>query len=179
MDPWNVVVTVREPNFGRAVKLLRPMGMLEKTHFYGVLVLRVDDALEFLEQLHARFAEEPEIGEWLGRVAPCTEVFTFQSAEEFDEKATSIVQKFIPQLAHRQFHVRVHRRGFKEKLHATAEEQALAGALLQALERAGTPGAITFQDPDAIVAVDTVDTRAGLAIWKREDLRRYPLLHLD
>jgi hypothetical protein len=51
--------------------------------------------------------------------------------------------------------------------------------LLEALAQAGTPGQITFDDPDAIVAVETVGNRAGLALWTREDLQRYPFLNLD
>jgi tRNA(Ser,Leu) C12 N-acetylase TAN1 len=179
MKDWNVVATTRERHFGRAVQLLKQMGTLEKTHFYDVVVLKVDNVGKFLDRLHARLAEEPEIGEWLGHVAPCTDSFTFQSPQEFDEKGAEVVQKFVPQLASKRFHVRMHRRGFKDKLHATEEEQTLDVVLLQALEEAGAPGEITFDDPDAIVAVETVDVRAGLALWTREDLRRYPLLHLD
>ena len=51
--------------------------------------------------------------------------------------------------------------------------------ILTALDRMGAPGQITFDDPDAIVALDTVDTRAGIGVWTREELARYPLLHLD
>jgi tRNA(Ser,Leu) C12 N-acetylase TAN1 len=47
------------------------------------------------------------------------------------------------------------------------------------LEMAGAEGEITFEDPDAILALETVGTRAGLSLWTREDLQRYPLLHLD
>jgi hypothetical protein len=43
----------------------------------------------------------------------------------------------------------------------------------------GNPGRITFADPDAILALETVDCRAGLSLWSREDLQRYPFLHLD
>jgi hypothetical protein len=64
-------------------------------------------------------------------------------------------------------------------MHATEEEQSLDGLLLQALAEAGAPGVITFDDPDAIVALETVDTRAGAALWTREDLQNYFLLHLD
>jgi hypothetical protein len=179
MKDWNVVATARERQFDRVVQLLKPMGQLEKTHFFDVVVLKVDDAREFLERLHERLAEEPEIGVWLGHVAPCTEDFTFQTPEEFDDLAKLTVRTFVPQLAGQRFHVRMHRRGFKDRLHATAEEQALDGALLEALQEARTPGEITFDDPDAILSVETVDARAGMALWTREDLQRYPLLHPD
>jgi tRNA(Ser,Leu) C12 N-acetylase TAN1 len=37
---------------------------------------------------------------------------------------------------------------------------------------------VVFDDPDAILSVDTVGDRAGLALWTREELRRYPFLGL-
>jgi tRNA(Ser,Leu) C12 N-acetylase TAN1 len=55
----------------------------------------------------------------------------------------------------------------------------LSDALLEATGEAGRPGHITFEDPDAIVAVETVGTQAGLSLWMREDLKRYPFLRLD
>ena len=59
------------------------------------------------------------------------------------------------------------------------EERFLDTYLLEALEMAGTRGEITFDDPDAILALETVGPRAGLSLWTREELERYPLLHLD
>ena len=65
----------------------------------------------------------------------------------------------------------MHRRGFKGKLSTMDEERFLDTYLLEALEMARTPGRITFTDPDAIIALETVGPRAGLALWTREDLR--------
>jgi hypothetical protein len=51
--------------------------------------------------------------------------------------------------------------------------------LLEALKKANTPGRITFDDPDAILALETVDCQAGLSLWTRQELQRYPFLRLD
>ena len=59
------------------------------------------------------------------------------------------------------------------------EERFLDTYLLEALATAGTPGQIRFSDPDAIIALETIGPRAGLSLWTREELERYPLLHLD
>ena len=45
--------------------------------------------------------------------------------------------------------------------------------------KAGTPGKISFTDPDVVIAIDTIDNRAGLAMWTREELARYHLLRPD
>jgi hypothetical protein len=50
---------------------------------------------------------------------------------------------------------------------------------LEALRATGSPGRIVFDDPDAVVVVEAVGDRAGLSAWGREDLQRYPFLHLD
>ena len=85
----------------------------------------------------------------------------------------------MPQLAGKSFHVRMHRRGFKEALPSQQEERMLDDVLLEALERTGQPGRIEFEDPDLILDVETVDQRAGMSLWTREQLERYPFLNLD
>ncbi len=77
------------------------------------------------------------------------------------------------------FHVRMHRRGFKGRISSHDEERFLDKILLEELGRMGNPGHITFEDPDAILVVETVGQQAGLSCWNREDLQRYPLLRLD
>ncbi len=55
--------------------------------------------------------------------------------------------------------------------------------ILQAEAAAGGPGGkgghVAFAGPDVILAVETVDNCAGLSLWTRQDLRRYPFLRLD
>ncbi len=58
-------------------------------------------------------------------------------------------------------------------------ERLLDDALLDALTQAGTPGAISFTDADAVIAIDTIDDRAGIGFWTREDLKQHRLLRPD
>ena len=51
--------------------------------------------------------------------------------------------------------------------------------VFESIEKTGTPGHITFEDPDAIIAVETIAQWAGLSLWRREDLQRYPFIRLD
>jgi hypothetical protein len=51
--------------------------------------------------------------------------------------------------------------------------------LLEALEKAGAPGRVSFQEPDAIIAIETIGTWAGLSLVTREDRERYPFIRLD
>jgi tRNA(Ser,Leu) C12 N-acetylase TAN1 len=110
---------------------------------------------------------------------PATQTFTFQTVEKFETKAREACQRWVPDLAGWRFHVPMHRRGFKGRLTSQHEESFLDDTLLEALAQTGRPGQITFEDPDAITALETVDDRAGLSLWKREDVQRYPFLRLD
>jgi tRNA(Ser,Leu) C12 N-acetylase TAN1 len=37
---------------------------------------------------------------------------------------------------------------------------------------------VSFDNPDAIIAVETIGNQAGMSLWFREDLQRYPFLHI-
>jgi tRNA(Ser,Leu) C12 N-acetylase TAN1 len=179
MRDWNVIVSVREGGYHRARKLLREFGAVSPSGFLNVLVMRVDNPKSVLEALAERSAKEPDALAFLGRVVPVRSTFTFQSPEQFEAWACDAALAFLPELAAKGFHVRMYRHGFKGRLSSQAEECLLGTVLQEALEKAGTPGHITFEDPDVILAVETLGNRAGLSLWTREDLHRYPFLRLD
>lgn len=176
---WNVVLSVHEGGFTRARTLLRELGPVSRTDYLNVLVMRVQDGRTLLETLQQRVAREPEILTVLARVMPVTTTFHFQSAEEFEKKAGEALLAFVPALAGKGFHVRMHRHGFKGRLSSHDEERQLGGVAVETLEKAGTPGRVTFEDPDAILAIETLGNRAGMSLWTRDDLKRFPLLRLD
>lgn len=179
MQDWNAVITVQDGGYNQALKLLEPFGPVARTDYYNILVMRSGDPLQLLDALIAKGERAPGIATCLARVVPVTMTFVFQSPAEFEENARQAVTSFLPSLGGKSFHLRMHRRGFKGRLSGMEEEQFLDAYLLQSLEKAGNPGRITFEDPDAVIALETVGQRAGLALWNREELRRYPLLHID
>ena len=175
---FNMVVSVREGCYKQARALLRDLGRVRRTEYYNVLALSVDDAREAMEVLQAWCDIDPAILDWLGHVAPVEVGFDFQSPEEFETRAREAVLQWLPRLVGKRFHVRMHRRGFKGRLEGSAEERMLGEVILAALDEAGTPARVTFEDPDAIVLVETLGQHAGLALLTREDLRRYPFINL-
>jgi tRNA(Ser,Leu) C12 N-acetylase TAN1 len=176
---WNVVINLNERTQRQAYKHLRPLGLIRKTGFFNVLLMKVDDLPGMLETMRQGAQEDPQSLAFLSRVVPVTQVFTFQSPGEFEDKAKEAVLQWAPALAGKGFHVRMRRRGFKGKLSSLDEEHFLDNALVETTIKIGEPGRITFEDPDAIIAVETVGTWAGLSLWVREDLRRYPFIRLD
>ncbi len=179
MQDWNVVVTIKERGFARACKFLEKFGPVSRTEFFNVLVMKAENPHRMMETLQKEISEDPEILSFLARFVPVTQSFNFQTPEEFESKAQDIVMLWLPELAGKGFHIRMHRRGFKGRLSSSEEERFLDNILLEALKSKGTPGHITFENPDVIVAVETLGQRAGLSLWKREDLKRYPFLRLD
>ena len=179
MLDWNVVVTVYEDGYKSALRLLQPFGRLERTGYYNVLIMKVDDISAFIDRLAALVAETPGVLNDISRVVPCEICFDYTSAPEFESKARDAALSWVPELAQSAFHVRMHRRGFKGRLSSQDEERFLDTVLLTALEEAGTPGRIAFEDPDAILCVDTVGERAGLSLWSRDELRRFVFLGAD
>ena len=178
MSDWNVVITVREQKYQTAWQHLQAFGKVHRTDYYNVVTLEVPDLSAFTERLAQLCAEKSEILNILSRVVPAQAVFAFQTPEEFEDKAREAVLRWVPDLAGKSFYVRLYRRGFRGRILSPEEERFLDQVLLSALEDRGTPGRIDFDDPDLVIDVETVGNRAGLALWTREDLARYPFLRV-
>jgi len=179
MQEWNVIININERGLKQAYQKLGRFGRIGKTGFFNVLFMKADDSRKMIETLREWTLEDPNALTFLSRLIPVTATFIFQSPEEFESRAKRAVLSWVPELAGKCFHVRMRRRGFKGKLSSLDEEHFLDNTLLEVLEKAGTPARITFCDPDAIIAVETIAQWAGLSLWSREDLQRYPFIRLD
>jgi tRNA(Ser,Leu) C12 N-acetylase TAN1 len=179
MSEWNVVVSVYDRGYKHARQILEEFGPVSRTDFYNVLAVQVADVPGMLEKLKERITADEKARASLACVVPVSVSFTFENPEEFETKAKEAVLPLLSKLAGTGFHVRMHRRGFKGRLSSQDEERFLDDFLLERLEQAGTPGHITFKDPDVTVVIETISQRAGLALCTREDLKQYPFLKVD
>lgn len=73
----------------------------------------------------------------------------------------------------------MHRRGFKYRIDRQREEQFLDHWLAEQVLLAGQSTHVTFEDPDYIIALETVGQRGGVSIWDRQERARYAFLSLD
>lgn len=174
-----MVVSVSPQHYHQAMKLLKEFGEVQRTGFFNIVVMRVADVDAFLDQLHRLVGELPLNRLLVSRVMPITTGFTFQDPQAFEEKARQAVAGWVPQLRDKSFHVRMRRRGFKGRLSSLDEEQFLDHFLTEQVKMAGGECHIDFDDPDFIIAVETVGQRAGVSLWGREQLQRYPLVRID
>jgi tRNA(Ser,Leu) C12 N-acetylase TAN1 len=173
---WNAIATTRPGRFNRAASLLRHHAQVERSGLYNVLLVRAPEPRRLLADLSAEAARERDVTSAIAHVLPVTDRFSFESAEDLERKAGEVLVSWLPELAGKSFHVRMHRRGLKGAIARHATEKRLAERLLAELDRRGTPGCIGFDDPDAIVSVETVRDTCGLALWSRADLERFPRL---
>ncbi len=179
MKDWNVVVSIFQDGFGRALRALQKLGPAERSPYHNVLVMKVDDPTALLEAIEKITEENPALYDAISRVAPASQDFDFLSEAEFVEKAKSIIREWLPCLAGRSLHVRLRRRGTKHDLRTQDAERLFNDAILDATKEAATPSKISFTDPDVVIAIDTIDNRAGLAMWTRDELARYHVLRPD
>ncbi len=179
MHDWNILVNTYQGGYRRACRALRKLGSVESTPYQNVVAMAAADPMALLESIERRTEEVPALYDAISRVAPAKAGFRFGSVDEFKQKAKATVLEWIPALAGRSFHVRLRRRGARHELHAQEIERFLDEALLDALVQAGACGKISFSDPDAVIAIDTIDDSAGLALWTRDDLAHHRLLRPD
>lgn len=179
MHEWNVVVTVYDGGYNQARRLLHRYGPVEKTEYFNILLMRITEPRILLNSLLDEAERDPKAVSSLARVMPIDRSFSFMSAPEFEAKARDAVAGWVDELAGKSFHLRMHRRGFKGRLSSLDEERFLDTYLLEAVEQKGAGARINFDDPDVIIALETMGPRGGVSLWTRDDLKRYPLLHLD
>ena len=112
---------------------------------------------------------------------PAQATFAFATTGEFREKAGAIARQWADRMPGKSFHVRLHRRrgGSPVKLSAQAEERYLDDSILERLRELGEPGRLNFHDPDYVIDIETVGERAGMSLWSRDDLKRFPFLRVD
>jgi tRNA(Ser,Leu) C12 N-acetylase TAN1 len=179
MKDWNVVVTIYQAGFRRALRACQEYGQAERSPYHNVMVMKVEDPIALLRDVERRTEENPGLYDAIARVAPAARAFDFQSAEEFKQGVLSIMFEWLPCLKGRPFHVRLHRRGPNLDLRSQDAERYFDDAVIDATGKAGLPARISFGDPDIVIVIDTIDDRAGLAMWTREDLARHRLLRPD
>jgi tRNA(Ser,Leu) C12 N-acetylase TAN1 len=176
---WNVVVTVYDGEFAETIRLLTPFGDLAPTDYWNVLAMVVPDIPTFLADIENAIQRDASIPNAVSRIIPVTHKFRFQSPDEFEKEACLVVDEWVPEVSGKSFHVRMHRRGFKGRLSSQRAEQLLDHHILQRLELEGAGARIDFEDPDLIIAVETIGQTAGLSRWTRAQRQAFELVRLD
>src|SRR5512137_1754988 len=105
MEEWNAIVTARADRLPKARKGLRALGRVQRTSFYNVLTVTVDEPQSFLERFEQLLTEHPELAGAVAHVFPAQQSFDFSSLAEFESRAQDAALMWVPQLAGKTFHV--------------------------------------------------------------------------
>ena len=179
MENWNLVATTAEGKYTQALKFLAPFGIVKPTAYNNVVMMDVRDTLELMTLLAEEWQTQGGRLLLFKRVVPVTHTFNFGDRALFVRRAQEVTLDWVPQLTGHTFRVRMHRRGFKDQLSSVEEEQILTATILDATGKAGKRAAVSVDDPDALIAMETIGSNAGMSLWFREDLQHYPFLHID
>jgi tRNA(Ser,Leu) C12 N-acetylase TAN1 len=176
---WNAVISIYQDGFRRALRALQEFGAVERSPYHNVLLMKADDPVALLDAIEQKTEKSTALYDAVSRVAPAMRSVEFHSLEELSKNLKPILLEWLPHLSGSSVHVRLHRRGDTHNLPTADAERLFDDFLLDATAAAGPPCRISFTDPDAVIAIDTVDDRAGIALWTREDLARHRLLRPD
>jgi len=174
------MVTARDEGFERTCMFLGRFSPIKRTHYINVLVMRVDDFRDFFDKIMEEIGKDPGILKYdISRIAPVQQTFEFKEKDDLEKKAGEIVLGWLERIENRSFHVRMHRRGLKGRMDSREEEGLIGRAVTQALQSEGKTCTVDFEDPDLIIDIETLGHRAGISLWTREEMQKYPFLRLD
>jgi putative phosphoribosyl transferase len=176
---WNVVVTAYKEGGRQALRALRKLGPAARSRHYNVFLATAKDPVALLDDLETRSRTEPVLIDVISRIAPAQVAFDYGGEEEFERQVVRQAASWLPRLADKSFHVRLHRRGGGLTAKSQAEEARLGELLLAEIAKAGAKSRIAFDDPDMILAIDAIDGRAGMGLWSRQDLSSHRFLRPD
>ena len=178
MSNWNMIATTAEGRYNQALAFLVQFGTVKPTAYYNVVMLLVPDVPRLMAVLAEEWESQGGRLSLLQRVVPMTHTFNFSDREGFARRSFEVALGWADRLSGKSFHTRMHRRGFKEQLSSVEEERFLNAVIVEATTRTGKSAGVAYDDPDAIIAVETVGSHAGMSLWFREDLRHYPFLNI-
>ncbi len=177
MWEFNLIVTQAgsTARYFHLLQELGPLGEFHKTEFHGVILGRVEDRRQFLEEVleARRRGELPD----LGRVVPIDRVFVFQT-DNFLGRLQQAALPYLDDLAGRRFYFRLERRGLKGQIVSPEIDRSIDAFILENLALAGKQAQIDFESPEAVLVAETVGDRCGVGLLTPADLERYDFVRV-
>lgn len=180
-DPghWNVIATARPAHEAELRATLAKLGEIQESPFPNVVLVTVDDVGAFADALVRVIADDPPTARSVARVLPAQHTFRFESLADLEVITRRLIDDWADELEGETFHVRCHRRGRVNDLDTAEEEDFLGDAILRLLTDRGTPGQVSFDDPDFVIDIETLNDEAAISMWTRDDLSTHPFLRIE
>ena len=174
---WNVIVTTLpgRPRFLAALKGLRRLGEFRATSFRDVCLGHVEDGGLFLEALLAARAGAETWALAVARAIPVEQTFAF-TPETLAAQLKVVLAPLAVRMGAASFHLRLERRGLADLLPSGRIEREVADHLYSVAEARGVALHTSFDDPDYVLAAETVGAECGVALLSRAMRERYPFV---
>jgi tRNA(Ser,Leu) C12 N-acetylase TAN1 len=172
---WNVVLTILTGRDSAVLKELQHRGDFRRSGFKGVITGWVEDVSGFLEAVDAAQKAGTSWAKDIARVLPVEETFQF-TPSDLEEKLQETVSPLLHRMGNGTFHIRIERRGFKGKIISPDVERDIDKHLIITGEMEGRHFRVSFDNPDYIIAAETVGNVCGVTLLTRELREKYPLI---
>jgi tRNA(Ser,Leu) C12 N-acetylase TAN1 len=177
MADWNVLATSLEGRRDALLLSLRKLGRFRPGGYRNVVIGLVEDRDEFLVRVREALAAEGLLPTALAKVVPI-ETTALIDADTAVTTLAAAAEPFLDRLAGGSFFVRLERRGLKGRLHSPTVEREVGDHVWRALAARGHTPRVDFADPDAVLVIETIGDRAGLAVITRALRREYPFVNI-
>jgi len=177
MAEWNILATAYWGREKNALRFLTRHGEFRSSGFKDVIRGHVEDIDLFLEKIETMRQENPGRINFISQIIPLERTFHFDLSD-FMDKLKQTVSPYLEKVEGKRFYVRVKRRGHKGELSSQEIEKEISGFILESLEKAGKPAHVGFDDPDAIIVVETIADWAGVGWVSRDMKERYLLVKI-
>jgi tRNA(Ser,Leu) C12 N-acetylase TAN1 len=177
VDDWNVLVTSVEGARPVLLAGLRRYGAFRGGGYRNVAIGRVADVLAFLSALRSDLARDAVLTAAVARVLPIDRTLQLDENDPLSSLETAVAA-LGTRVESSAFFVRLERRGLHGRLHSSEVERTLGATLWRAIEAAGHTPRVTFTDPDVVVAIETLGSRAGIGLIDRTLRSTYPFVRI-
>ncbi|UYZ39488.1 MAG: THUMP domain-containing protein [Candidatus Methanospirare jalkutatii] len=170
---WNVVVTAERGAERELLESLSEDGDFERSGFRDVLLGRVSDISDFLD--------DAERGKFSGlsRIIPIDECFSV-SPSNIVSVLKRKVERYIDEIEPSEtFAVRVERRGMKEKVSSREVEREVGGYLYDLIEKMhGRKPKVDLKKPDKLIIIEILGNKCGIGLITREMREKYAVIRV-
>jgi tRNA(Ser,Leu) C12 N-acetylase TAN1 len=174
---WNLIVTV-VPGLHHIHDVRSSLGHLGHfwlTSFRDVLIGWSDDTQTLLQTIADAREKDKRWSHMVGRVIPVQNVFYF-TVDSLTGQLKEAVAPLVEEMQTGRFYFRLERRGMAGQIPSQDVEQAVAAHLVSLAHKKGIELTTDFEDPDFVVAAETIGTECGVCLLTRELMTRFPFV---
>ncbi|MDX1252528.1 MAG: hypothetical protein IDH49_09845 [Gammaproteobacteria bacterium] len=177
MKDWNIIAIALPEREHFLLEKLKPFGQFQLTAFRGVLTGKADDVAWFLNDLRKAMDEDAEWTESLSRLLPMDQRFQF-TLDTLEDQLAKAATPLVGRMSDGTFYVRLEWRGPHLRITGPDQERALGDHLTAEAHRQGKTLHVSFDNPDYIVAAETVDDSGGVTLLSQDLRTRYSFVRV-